>query len=44
MRYSVPIHLAIMFAGFVAAAAALMGGEWRWLLITAFATWFTVRT
>lgn len=43
-RHSVAIHLTVMFAGFVAAVAGLMTGEWRLLPISAFAWWFTVRT
>jgi hypothetical protein len=43
-RLTLPIHLAVIFAGFAAFAAALMTGEWRLLLIVAFAYWFTVKT
>jgi ABC-type uncharacterized transport system permease subunit len=38
------LHLAVMFVGFVALALALMTGEWRLLLITAIAYFFTVKT
>lgn len=44
MRYTVQIHLAVMFAGFIAFTAALMTGEWRLLFIAAFAWWFTMKT
>ena len=43
-RYSVAVHLAVMLAGFIAFAAALMTGEWRLLLICLFSWWFTVKT
>ena len=43
-RHTVPVHLAVIAAGFVSFAAAVMSGEWRLLVITAFAWWFTVKT
>ena len=43
-RHTVAVHLGVMFAGFVALAAAVMSGEWRLLFVTALAWWFTVRT
>lgn len=42
-RYSVRLHLLAIGVGLVAVAVALLGGDWRWLIITAFATWYTVR-
>ena len=43
-RLTLPIHLAVIFIGFVAFVAAFMSGDWRPLLLTAFAAWFTVKT
>jgi hypothetical protein len=43
-RWTLPIHLAVIFIGFVAFVALLMTGDARWLLLSAFAWWFTVKT
>lgn len=43
-RHTLSIHLAVIVAGFLTFALALMSGEWRWLLVTAAACWFTVKT
>jgi hypothetical protein len=37
-------HLTVAFAGFASLFLALVTGEWRWLIATAIAYWFTTRT
>lgn len=42
-RHTIGIHLTVMGLGALAFLVALLSGDWRPLLISAFAAWFTVR-
>lgn len=44
MMVNLVAHLAVIFAGFTALAMAFITGDWRFLSVTVFAYFITVKT